>query len=82
MSFFNFHLADFLRFSASIYLTITGEDYDMNLFVAMKKLIENIVSSSFVKLRPYMHFNSNDFMKEVAKNLKLNCDLNLINFKN
>jgi hypothetical protein len=54
----------------------------MNLFVAMKKLIENIISSSFIKLRPYMHFNSNDFKKEVAKNLKLNYDLNLINFKN
>jgi hypothetical protein len=83
MSFFlDFHPTNFLHFSASIYLAITDEDYDMNLFVAIKMIIENIVNFNFIKLRPYRYFDFSDFVKEVAKNLKLNYGLNQIDFEN
>ncbi len=48
----------------------------------MKMIIENIVNFNFIKLRPYRYFDFSDFVKEVAKNLKLNYGLNQINFEN
>lgn len=80
--FLNFLQVNFLHFLTLIYLAINDEDYDINLFAVMKNFIMNIINFSFIKLLPYRNFNFNDFELEVAKNLKLNYELNLTKSKN